>query len=106
MRRSVESTTAASTLPSRSCLICSSTSAFVEEAQVPLRQVIELHRGAALVARELGRSKLTPRELRLHVEELVLLVSALLADVGRVERPDPRRAPEVEDHVELRDDRR
>src|SRR5690349_12660923 len=106
MWRSGSSTTAASTEPSSNCFSCSSTSGLVEEAQVPFGEIIELHGRLALVARELGRAELAAGELRLHVEELVLLVAAVLADVRRVERAHLRVAAEVEDHVELRDDRR
>src|SRR5215208_3787681 len=99
MRRSSSRITAASTLPSRSALISAGTasapaltSRLVQERQVTLREVVELHPGAALLARELGDgAEVATRKVLLHVEELLLLVVAGLAQVRREERAHLRR---------------
>src|SRR5690606_19352019 len=102
--------TAASTLPSRSCLICSRTSltqasSFRQERQVTLGEIVELHLRPALLTLEIGHAAhAAVRKLRLDVEQLLLLVPAALAYIRREERPHLRGAAKVIDHVELRDD--
>lgn len=75
-----------------------------EEREVRVRHVVEVHDQIALVAaarRRLVRRR--PHVLRLDEQDLLLV--ALGAEVGDVERLDDAVAGEVVDQVDLRDDR-